>query len=64
MYYIRNLTIGDLSFAKINSVNPLYLIMDKVNSYFEESNGNKYLTLITTGEIKYILKYFFFVTVE
>ena len=60
IYYIGNLTIRDLSFAKINIVNPLYLIMDKVNSYFEESNGNKYLTLIATGEIKYILKYIFF----
>ena len=30
-----------LSYAKINSVNPLYLI-DKINGYIGESNGNKY----------------------
>ena len=28
---------------KIYSVNPLYLIFGKVNGYFEETNGNKYL---------------------
>ena len=26
-------------------VNPLYLIFDNVNGYFEEISGNKYLTL-------------------
>ena len=35
---------------KIYSINPLYLIFGKVNSYFEEINGNKYLTLVPTNE--------------
>ena len=28
--------------CKINSINRLYLIISKVNGYFEEVNGNKY----------------------
>ena len=37
---------------KIYSVNPLYLIFDKVNGYFKEINGNKYLTLDPTNKSK------------
>ena len=29
-----------------------YLIFNKVNGYFEETNGNKYLTLVPTNESK------------
>ena len=35
---------------EIYSTKPLYLICGKVNGYFEEINGNKYLTLVTTNE--------------
>ena len=35
---------------EIYSAKPLYLIFGKVNGYFEEINGNKYLTLVTTNE--------------
>ena len=41
-----------LSYAKTNSVNPLYLIIDKINGYIEGSNGNKYLRLVYTDESK------------
>ena len=41
---------------KVNNVNPLYLIIDKINGYIEESNGNKYLTLVHTDKIKDTLK--------
>ena len=37
---------------EIYSVNPLYLILDKVNGYFEEINRNKYLTLVPTNKSK------------
>ena len=40
----------------INSENPSYLINDKINEYIEESNGNKYLTLVSTDESKNIRK--------
>ena len=35
---------------KICSVNPLYFIFRYANGYFEEINGNKYLTLVPTNE--------------
>ena len=37
---------------KIDSVNPLYLIIDKINGYIEKINGKKYLTLVATDESK------------
>ena len=40
------MTIKDSKYVKINSVNPLYLIINKVNGYLEEINKNKYLTLV------------------
>ena len=50
IYYIEYVTIKkDL---KIYSVNPLYLNFGEVNGYFEEINGNKYLTLVPTNESK------------
>ena len=33
-------------------MNPLYLISNKVNGYFEGTNGNKYLTLVPKNEFK------------
>ena len=45
-----------LKYLKINSVNPLYLIINKVNGYFEEINKNKNLTLVPTNESKEIIK--------
>ena len=43
IYWIGYVVVKDLKYAKINSVNPLYLIFNKLNGYFEEINGNKYL---------------------
>ena len=50
------MTIKDLKYVKINSVNPLDLIFSKVNGYFEEINKNKYLTRVPTNESKEIIK--------
>ena len=36
----------------INSVNPLYLMIDKMIGHFEEKNGNKYLVLDDVKESK------------
>ena len=41
IYYDGYVTIKDLKYVKIYSVNPLYLIIDKVNGYFEEINESK-----------------------
>ena len=52
--YIRNVTIKDSKYVKINSANPVYLIFNEVNGYFEEINGNKYLMRVPTNECKNI----------
>ena len=44
--------VKNLSYAKINGVNPLYCIINKINGLTEESNGNKYLEPIPTDESK------------
>ena len=56
IYYVGYVTIKDLKYVKINTVYPLYLIFSKVNGYFEEIKGNKYLTLVTTNESKEKIK--------
>ena len=38
--------------VKMHGVNPLYLIFRYVKGYFEEINGNKYLTVVPTNESK------------
>ena len=50
------MSVKDLKYLKIYSVNHLYLIIDKINGYIEESNGNKYLTLVSIDENKGTLK--------
>ena len=55
VYYIEYITMKDLDYVKINSVNPLYLIIDKVDVKIEESNGNKYLALVSTDKNKEVL---------
>ena len=44
------------SHTKTNNENPLYLIINKINGFIEESNGNKHLTLVPTNESKNTLK--------
>ena len=50
IYYVGYVTIKE--YVNIYSVNPLYLIFRYVNGYFEEINGNKYLTVVPTNESK------------
>ena len=52
IYYSGYVTIKDSKYAKIYSVNCLYLIFNKVNEYFEENNGNKYLALVPINKTK------------
>ena len=46
IYYIGYMTMKDSDYVKFNSVNPLYLVINKANAYIEKSNRNKYLTLV------------------
>ena len=65
-YYIGYVTIKDFKYVKLNSVNPLYLIFKKLNRYFDEFNGNKYLTrMLGIKEFlawQYLSELFFFKT--
>ena len=52
IYCIGYVMIKKTNYAKINGVNPLCLINDKMNGYIEESNRNKYIGLFLTDESK------------
>ena len=56
IYYIGYVTIKDSKHVKIYRVNPLYLIFNNGNGYFEEINGDKYLTLVPINESKEKIK--------
>ena len=48
--------VKNFIYVTINNVNPLYVIISKINDYIKESNGNKYLMLNSLDESKDILK--------
>ena len=50
------MAVNDSKYVQINSVNPLYLIFNKVNGYFEEVSKSNYLTLVPTNESKERIK--------
>ena len=45
----KNILIYYVGFVTPNSVKPLYIINNTINGHIEESNGNKYLTLVHTN---------------
>ena len=55
MFITLDITMKDFDYAKINSVNSLYLIIGKADGYIEESNGNKYLIFVSTDKNKEVL---------
>ena len=55
IYYIGYITVKDSDYVKINSVNPLYLLIDNVNGYIEEKNGSRYLIFDSADKNKEIL---------
>ena len=46
----------DFNYTKINNMNPLYLIINKIYGYVKESNASEDLTPIPTDESKDTLK--------
>ena len=55
--YIGYITIKKIDdYENICSVNPLYLIINKVDEYIEEKNRSKYLVFDSTDEGKEVLK--------
>ena len=55
IYCFGYITRKDFDYVKINSVNPLYLIIGEVDGCIEEKNRNKYLTLVSTDKNKEVL---------
>ena len=52
--YVTKKKIGNS--MNINSVNPLYLGITRVNGYIEEKDSNKYLVFDSTDKNKQLLK--------
>ena len=50
------MTVKDSDYVKINSVNPLYLIISEADEYVKEKNGSKYLVFDPTNEKHEVLK--------
>ena len=56
IYYIGYVTIKKIAdYNNINSVNPLYLMINQMIGHFEEKNENKYLVLDEIDENKEVL---------
>ena len=57
IYYIGYITIKKIDDCEnINSVNPLYLLIDHASGYIKEKNGIKYLVFDSTDENKEVFK--------
>ena len=56
IYYTGYVTVKNINYITINSINPLYLIINKINEYVEEGIGKTYLRLVLTDESKYTVK--------
>ena len=54
IYYIGYITKREE--YKINSVNPLYLLIYKIGGFIEEKRGNKYLNIAFTDNNDEVLK--------
>ena len=56
IYYIGYVTIKKIGdYNNINSVNPLYLMINQMIGHFDEKNENKYLVLDEIDENKAVL---------
>ena len=57
IYYIGYVTVKKIANCNnINTVNPLYLMIDKMIGHFEEKSENKYLVLDDVNERKEVSK--------
>ena len=50
------ITMKDSDYVRINSVNPLYIIIGEADGCIEEKNGNKYLIFASTDKNKEVSK--------
>ena len=56
IYYIGYMTIKDFDYVKVNSVNPLYLMIREVDGYIKEKSGSEYLVFDSANENNEIIK--------
>ena len=57
IYYIAYVTVKKFGNCNnINSINPLYLMIDEMIGHFEEKNENKYLVLDDVDKHKEVSK--------
>ena len=56
IYYIGYITVKDSDYLKINRVNPVYLIISKIDRCIKEKNGRKYLVFDSANENNKVLK--------
>ena len=57
IYYVGYVTVKKIAdYNNINSVNPLYLMINDMICHFEEKNKNEYLILDDVDEKKEVLK--------
>ena len=54
IYYIGYVT-KKLEY-NVNSVNPLYLMINRIDGFVEEKNGDKYLNIASTDKNSEVLK--------
>ena len=54
IYYIGYITMKDINYVKIKRVNPLYLIINKVDGHFKGKNGNEYYIFDSADKKKYL----------
>ena len=56
IYYIGCITVKDSDHVKINSVNPLHLIISEVDGHIKEKNGSKYLVFDSVNKNNEVLQ--------
>ena len=56
IYYIGYITVKDSYYVRINSVNPLYLIISEIDGYIKEKKWSKYLVFDSANENNEALK--------
>ena len=54
--HTKNILISHIRYVTPSSVKPLHLVINNAHVYLEESNGNKYLTLVPTDESRGMLR--------
>ena len=55
-YCLGYITVKYSDYVKVNSVNPLYLIISELDGYIKEKNESKYLVFDSVNENNEVLK--------